>query len=104
MDVVILEDHRVGGIAPGLPEGAAVEAGERAETRLHVSEATDPDEAVRLAHDLELAQRVHALVPLGAEEMLLGVANEVARLARCEAIVPQLDHLHRNRSATRRAS
>jgi hypothetical protein len=60
----MLPDHRVGLVAAGLPEAATVEAGESPEARLHVSEGADPDEAVWLAHELELSQRVHALLPL----------------------------------------
>src|SRR5437870_1531851 len=50
--------------------------------------------AVRFAHDLELSEGIHALVPLGEEEVLLEVADEVAGLARPEEVVPQLEHFH----------
>ena len=94
MDIVMLPDHRVGLVAPRQPEGPAVEAGQPAESRRHVLKRADPDEAVGLADQLELSQGIHALVALGLEEVLLEVADEVARLPRRQEVVPQLDDLH----------
>src|SRR5262249_30223716 len=47
-----------------------------------------------LPDDLELSEHVHPLLPLGEEEVLLEVANEVGGGAVVEEIVAQLDDAH----------
>lgn len=93
--VVVLPHHGVRQVPACQPERAAVEAGEAAEAGRHVEEPAHPDEAVRRPHHLELPERVHALVPLREQEVLLEVADEVGLRAVREEVVAQLDHLHR---------
>ncbi len=78
MNVLVVADHRIRRVASRQPEGPAVERGEPAETRRPVLERADPDEAVGLPDQLELAQGLDTLVALGVEELLLEVAHEVA--------------------------
>jgi hypothetical protein len=89
--VVVLAHHRIRLGATRLPDRAAVEAAQPAQPGRHVGEPANPDEPVRLVHDRELPQHVHALVPLREEEVLLEIADEVAGPTGLEKVVAELD-------------
>jgi hypothetical protein len=95
VNVVVLEHHRVGLVAAGVPHRPTVEALERTAPRPHVVEAANPREAARRADDLELAQRVHPLVAQLEQEVILEIADESLSRAVLQQIVAQLDCAHR---------
>jgi hypothetical protein len=82
-----------GGVGRGTlrePERARVEGVQRARARLHVREAANPDEAVRVREVAELAQHVAAFAVLALDEVCLEEVDEGVAHPRVLPVLPEL--------------
>ena len=73
------------------PDGALVERSEPGPPRLHVAEAAEPDERVRVVQVPELPEHVHADGLLARDELALEQLDQRLPSTRVQRVSPQLD-------------
>jgi hypothetical protein len=75
-----------------LPHRAAVERLERLAARLHVEEASEPDEPVRAIEVPELPEQLHADRLLRFDQGPVEELDQHLPLARVQRVLAKLDH------------
>ena len=99
--VVEAQHRRIGGVAVGQPDRAGIEAVQGLAPRLHVGEAAQPHETVRIVEIAELADDRHALGFLALDQLAIEDVDQRIAGAGHKIVLAQFDDRRQRRGSGR---